>query len=201
MVFLKLFNTLTLIKYFQGLPKPIRDALLHLASTEDIQSLGLEIHERLLRVQREPTPDPELDFNPEPPVEWEEGVEEFSTHSMDDLWSLLGLRKTKTLPDFNDKIDPNAHNYWSDPEFMAENESSLRPLAPRWHQLVGIVKIVLQAFKGEPLMLMDQVGVGKTLQLVGAIAIFTFFRDFYDKNKSFPGSFGMRSLLRNLQYL
>jgi len=124
-------------------------------------------------------------------MEWEEGVEEFSTKSMDDLWALLGLNKTKTLPDFNDKIDPNAHNYWSNPEYMTANESSLRPLAPRWHQLVGIVKIVVQAFKGEPLMLMDQVGVGKTLQLVGAIAIFTFFRDFYDKNQSFPGGFGV----------
>jgi hypothetical protein len=184
---------LILINCSQGLPKPIRDALLHLASTEDIQSLGLEIHERLLRVQKEPAPVPDLDFNQEPPVEWEEGVEEFSTQSMDDLWSLLGLNTTKALPDFNDKIDPYAHNYWSDPEYMAANQSSLRPLAPRWHQLVGIVKIVLQAFKGEPLMLMDQVGVGKTLQLVGAIAIFTFFRDYYDKNKSFPGGFGMWS--------
>jgi hypothetical protein len=186
---------LILIKYSQGLPKPIRDALLHLASTEDIQTLGLEIHERLLRVQKEPAPVPDLDFNQEPPVEWEEGVEEFSAQSMDDLWSLLGLNTTKALPDFNEKIDPNAHNYWSDPEYMAANDSSLRPLAPRWHQLVGIIKIVLQAFKGEPLMLMDQVGVGKTLQLIGAITIFTFFRDFYDKNKSFPGGFGMSSPL------
>ena len=64
---------------------------------------------------------------------------------------------------------------------MSTNESALRPLAPRWHQLVGIVKIVMQAFKGEPLMLMDEVGVGKTLQLVGAIATLTFFRDFYEK--------------------
>ena len=113
---------------------------------------------------------------------------------MDDLWGLLGLQKTKTLPDFNLKIDINAHNYWSDPQYMEANKSSLRPLAPRWHQLVGILKIVLQAFKQEPLMLMDQVGVGKTLQLVGAIVIFTFFRDFYAKNKSFPGGFGMYSL-------
>lgn len=177
--------------FFIGLPKPIRDALLYLASTDDIKTLGLEIHEHLLRVQKEPAQVPELNFDHEPPIEWEEGVEEYSTKSMDELWAILGLQKTKTLPDFNNKIDIDAHNYWSNPEYMAENESTLRPLAPRWHQLVGILKIVVQAFKGEPLMLMDQVGIGKTLQLVGAIAVLTFFRDFYDKDKSFPGGFGM----------
>jgi hypothetical protein len=104
-------------------------------------------------------------------VEWEEGVEEFSSHSMENLWSLLGLKMTKTLPDFNDKIDPNTQNYWSDFEYMAANESSLCPLDPRWHQLVGIIKIVLQAFIGEPLILMNKVDVGKTLQLMGAIAL------------------------------
>jgi hypothetical protein len=135
---------------YTGLPKPIRDALQHLASPDDIHTLGLEIHERLLRLLREPAQVPELDFNQEPPMEWEEGVEELSTKSMDDLWALLGLQTTKALPDFNDKIDPNAHNYWSNPEYMVENDFTLCPLAPRWHQLVGILKIVLQAFKGQP---------------------------------------------------
>lgn len=186
---------------FVELPKPIRDALAQLASTTDIQMLALEIHERLLNVQKDPSDMPELNFDQEPPMEWEEGVEEFASKSMDDLWALLGLQKTKALPDFNDRIDVNTHNYWTDMEYMTENQSNLRPLSPRWHQLVGIVKIVLQAFKGEPLMLMDQVGVGKTLQLVGAIVIFTFFRDFYTENKKFPGGFGKRfRLFCNLDY-
>lgn len=181
--------------YFTGLPKPIRDALAHLASTSDIQMLGIEIHERVLQVEWELADVPELDFEQEPPVEWEEGVEEFSSKSMDDLWSLLGLQNTKALPDFNDRIDINAHNYWTDQEYMTDNASTLCLLSPRWHQLVGIIKIVVQAFKGEPLMLMDQVGVGKTLQLVGAVVILTFFRNFYHKNKKFPGVFGTPSRL------
>lgn len=78
-------------------------------------------------MQREPVPVPELDFDQEYPMEWKEGVEEFSTKSMDDLWSLLRLQKTKALPDFNDKIDPDAHNYWSDVEYMSTNESTLIP--------------------------------------------------------------------------
>lgn len=185
---------------FVELPKPIREALAQLASTTDIQTLALEIHERLLNVQRDPSDAPHLNFDQEPPMEWEEGVEEFATKSMDDLWAVLGLQKTKALPDFNERIDVNTHNYWTDMEYMTANASNLRPLSPRWHQLVGIVKIVFQAFKGEPLMLMDQVGVGKTMQLVGAIVILAFFRDFYVENKRFPGGFGM-SLARSVTWI
>jgi hypothetical protein len=179
------------IKNCTGLPKQIRDALAHLASTDDVQVLALEIHERLLHVLREPADMPEIEFNPEPVVEWEEGVEEYATKSMPDLWILLGLHSSKRLPDFNLDVDIDMHNYWTDSEYMAANQQKLRPLSPRWHQLVGIVKIVTQAFKGEPLMLMDQVGVGKTLQLVGAVVVLNFFRDFYKKSGRFPGTFGM----------
>lgn len=184
-----------------GLPKPIRDALTHLASTDDVQALALEIHERLLQVLREPADMPEIDFNPEPVVEWEEGVEEYASTSIDDLWGLLGLHSTKQLPDFNPKIDIDMHNYWTDHDYMAANLDKLRPLSPRWHQLVGILKIVNQGFKGEPLMLMDQVGVGKTLQLIGAIVVLNFFRDFHKKNGKFPGSFGMWPIFRLEYYI
>jgi hypothetical protein len=166
----------------------------HLASTNDVQSLALEIHERLLHISREPADAPELDFERDPPMEWEEGVEEFKDKSMDDLWSLLGLLHTKALPDFNEYIDIDMHNYWTDQEYMAANKANLCPLSPRWHQLVGIVKIVHQGFRGEPLMLMDEVGVGKTLQLVGAVVVLTFFRDFFQKNGKFPGGFGTCSV-------
>lgn len=144
-----------------------------------------------MHILREPADMPEIEFNPEPAVEWEEGVEEYSGKTMDELWMLLGLQHSKRLPDFNKDMDPNMHNYWTDPEYMAANQAKLNPLSPRWHQLVGILKIVAQGFKGEPLMLMDQVGVGKTLQLVGAIVVLNFFRDFYKKNRQFPGGFGM----------
>jgi hypothetical protein len=128
-------------------------------------------------------------------MEWEEGVEEYKSKTKDELWAILGLQNSSAIPDFNEYIDPEAHNYWSDPEYMHEHKATLRPLSPRWHQLVGIIKIIYQGFKGEPLMLMDEVGVGKTLQLVGALAVLTFFRDFYDKNGKFPGAFGKRSPL------
>ena len=45
---------------------------------------------------------------------------------------------------------------------------------------VGIMKIVVQGFKEEPLMLMDQVGARKTLQLVREIR-----RGFLDSQSSF----------------
>jgi hypothetical protein len=133
---------------------------------------------------------PELDFDRAPPLEWEEGVEEYKDKSKDELWAILGLTYSSALPDFNQYIDPDMHDYWSDPDYMHKRRDTLHPLTPRWHQLVGIIKIIHQGFKGEPLMLMDEVGVGKTLQLVGAVVILTFFRDYYDKNGKFPGAFG-----------
>jgi hypothetical protein len=47
-------------------------------------------------------------------------------------------------------------------------------------------------FQNLPILLMDDVGVGKTLQLVGFIALLTYFRAYYDEHGSFPGEFGER---------
>ncbi len=41
-----------------------------------------------------------------------------------------------------------------------------------------------------PLLLMDQVGIGKTMQLVGLIAVIAYFIDYHDKNHKFPGAYG-----------
>ena len=155
-----------------------------------MHSIALELHEHLLQLSCEHEDAPQLDWNQEPPVNWEEGTEELNSKTTDELWTMLGLHSTKVIPDFNEYVDVNMHNYWTDPKYMEEHKEELRGLSPRWHQLVGIVKIVFHAFKGEPLMLMDEVGVGKTLQLVGAFCVLNFFHDFYAKNKKFPGAYG-----------
>jgi len=167
----------------------MRDALAQLAKEPDVQHLALEIHERLQRLSEEPADVPALEFDREHNMDWEEGVEEFRSKTPDELWTMLGLSNTKALPDFNTTIDPHGHNPWEHPEYMEKNAETLRPMAPRWHQLVGIVKLVEQAFRGEPLMLMDEVGIGKTMQVFGCISVITFFREFYAEHGYFPGAF------------
>ncbi|THG93946.1 hypothetical protein EW026_g7417 [Hermanssonia centrifuga] len=39
---------------------------------------------------------------------------------------------------------------------------------------------------------MDQVGIGKTMQLVGLIAVIAYFIDYHDKNHKFPGAYDKR---------
>jgi hypothetical protein len=131
-------------------------------------------------------------------VLWKEGVEEWQEKTEDELWEMLGLLE-KRLPMFNERVDMHSlHDPWDaegkrwfeDPE----NQAQIMPLAPHWHQLVGIYKMLNHAFRGKPILLMDEVGLGKTLQVVSVIAVLAFFCAFCDQNGRFPGAFGARFL-------
>ena len=127
--------------------------------------------------------------------DWTEGIEEFKNISTDVLWAMLG-RPDKDLPWFNTHHDPDGiHNRWEsrDDEWFA-NPKNLVPLVPRWHQLVGILRMLQLAFAGKPILLMDEVGVGKTLQVVGTITMLAYFRGFWKDKKDYPGAFGKRHL-------
>jgi hypothetical protein len=122
-------------------------------------------------------------------VEWSEGVEEFHDLSMDDLWALLGLAE-KAVPFFNATQDPFSNNDpWTKEghQWLKENGKDLEL---RWHQLVGVVKMLYNAFAGRPVLLMDEVGLGKTIQLTACIAILAYYRDYYATHQRFPGAFG-----------
>ena len=63
------------------------------------------------------------------------------------------------------------------------------PLGLHWHQLIGIVKIMRHTIEGKPLLLMDQVGISKTMQIIDAITTYTLFHCFYKAHKKFSGEF------------
>lgn len=177
----------------KGLPKALREALEYLASENLIKQLAIATHEQVLLCadNGENVSAPELDFDIEPSMEWAEGVEEFKDSTIESLWSMLGLFNNE-LPFFNITQDPNGvHDPWvkADQGWLANSNNTI-PLMPHWHQLVGIVKMVEQAFKGEPILLMDEVGIGKTMQVIGVVAVLTFFREFHSKYNRFPGAFG-----------
>lgn len=81
------------------------------------------------------------------------GVDEFRGMSTDDLFRILGLGAIKQLPLVSDNMQI------------------------KWHQLVGIASMLKAMFsetKGapsRPTMLCDDVGLGKTVQVIGLLAM------------------------------
>ncbi|EGN97047.1 hypothetical protein SERLA73DRAFT_75893 [Serpula lacrymans var. lacrymans S7.3] len=148
-------------------PKLLRDALEKLANTDQVSGLERAIHKFMERLtDQDMQAMPTLDFELPPVIAWKEGVEDFADKSEDDLWRMLGLEQTRALPHFQTKTDPTASiKPWSikGQTWLDENNTAV-PLQPKWHQLVGIVKMMDKVLKGEPLLLMDKVGVGKMMQ-------------------------------------
>ncbi|KAG6370138.1 P-loop containing nucleoside triphosphate hydrolase protein [Boletus reticuloceps] len=178
------------------IPKPIQDALRALASREDVEAIANQIKVSLENVQMSANPEPlelELDDNVDLKG-WKEGVEELSKVSEESLWTMLGFPQKK-LPFMQEWMDSGATiDPWSaEGQAWLEDERSERlPLKPRWHQLVGIYRMLERAFEGKPVLLMDGVGMGKTLQVLGTIACLTFYRHHYSLHKKFPGQFADR---------
>jgi hypothetical protein len=185
-----------LLNIHKELPPVLRNALAHLASTEQVRQLQTMLISQIdmLAPDAEIEPAPFLDFEDVDEMSWTEGVEELQHISVDDLWARLGF-KNRQLPFFNARQDPfGLHDPW-DPEDKEwfENENNTESFKPRWHQLVGIYRMVQRAFAGEPILLMDEVGLGKTLQVVGLIVVLEWYREYYEQHKVFPGEFGEHS--------
>ncbi|KAH9852798.1 hypothetical protein C2E23DRAFT_697312, partial [Lenzites betulinus] len=107
---------------------------------------------------------------------WTEGVEEYSKLSYAELARALGLPNSD-LPFFNLLQDPIGElDAWSEEGQAVLRSDAAVPLKPMWHQMVGITKIIDNLFDKKNLLIMDEVGVGKTMQAVGAIAMYEYQR-------------------------
>jgi hypothetical protein len=177
-----------------GIPKSLRDALDKLATEEEVKELEILI-ESALGAMAPPDGDEVvvIDFTENIDMgDWKSGVEEYNKCTEDDLWEHLGLPEKK-LPFFQTRTDPNAAiDPWSEDgqQWLDNPQSPAQNLAPRWHQLVGILRLIDRVLNGEPVMLMDGVGVGKTMQAVGLITCLAQYREHYRKHGKFPGKFG-----------
>ncbi|KAG1798808.1 P-loop containing nucleoside triphosphate hydrolase protein [Suillus variegatus] len=178
------------------LPKSLRDALDKLATEEEVKELEILIESTLGAMVPPDGDEVVIDFTENINVsDWKSGVEEYDECSEDDLWEHLGLPEKK-LPFFQTRTDPDAAlDPWSEEgqQWLDNPQSQAQNLAPRWHQLVGILRLIDRVLDGEPVMLMDGVGVGKTMQAVGLIACLAHYREHYKKRGKFPGKFAQRS--------
>lgn len=125
--------------------------------------------------------------------DWESGVEVWEKLQAEELYRYLGLDHEKPLPFFNKYIDvADSRDAWAHPSLVEADEGNKDRilLRPHWHQLVGMCKMLDCLFEGKPVLLMDGVGLGKTLQVVGVIALLAFYRTVRKDTGSFPGAFG-----------
>lgn len=165
-----------------------------LASKEKVKNLTIALGEQLCQSDRDaPAEDvPCLDLSAENciDVDWTEGVEQYQVLTKDSALTILGL-SGNTFPQFNNKQDINgAHDPWleHDREWFSLSQNG-EDLVPRWHQVIGVLKMIENFFVDRPTLLMDDVGLGKTLQVAGLFSTLAFYRDHHEKNGCFPGKF------------
>lgn len=179
------------------LPRFIRLALENLAPADRVREF-----ERTVRsaIESLPGEDDEIpEFNPfdleeSVEVEWEEGGEEFRGFTINGLYALHGIypkgEEEPTFPFFNRYLPTPAksrHKQHADVDKATSKDSEARELLrARWHQVLGVVKMVKLAFHGKAALLMDEVGLGKTLQVVGVIAELARLREAKEKNRQVP---------------
>ncbi|KAI5982172.1 P-loop containing nucleoside triphosphate hydrolase protein [Pisolithus albus] len=174
-----------------NLPKALREALKKLATEQQIREIKQLVQAALENIQPDDMafdlPDGDgIDFT------WKEGVEDLGKFTEDELWAHLGLKEQKVIPLFQRYTDPDAViEPWTDEgeKWLKNPDSGRQPLHARWHQLVGILRMMQRAFQGEAVLLMDGVGIGKTFQVIGFIACLAWFRSHFEAHKKFPGSF------------
>lgn len=114
------------------------------------------------------------------------GVDEESKMSLEELAAQLDLGPEYTIPLWNKEEHSGGLNYWDDSKVIEERPSTERlPLRPRWHQLVGVFGALKRAFSGQPLLLADEVGLGKTAQVMAIVALLTHYRESAQHLKGF----------------
>ncbi|KIK12890.1 hypothetical protein PISMIDRAFT_38574, partial [Pisolithus microcarpus 441] len=173
------------------LPKALREALKKLATEHEIREIEQLVQAALENIQPDDTAF-DLPEGDHIDIPWKEGVEDLGKFTEDELWAHLGLKEKKAIPMFQKYTDPDAViEPWTDEgeRWLNSPDSGREPLRARWHQLVGIFRMLQRAFQGDAVLLMDGVGIGKTFQVIGFIACLAWFRSHFEVHKKFPGSF------------
>ena len=129
---------------------------------------------------------------PEVPVdlgEWSEGTEMHAELSLDDVNAALGLIKGH-FEGLNRTEDPDGLlDGWTEQGRKMLASDRALPLEPRWHQRIGVLRMLECLFARLPVLLMDEVGVGKTAQAICLLAIYVWYVSHHNAKGCFPGKF------------
>ncbi|KAL7283873.1 hypothetical protein ACG7TL_001143 [Trametes sanguinea] len=167
------------------LPKALRQALENMPSAHDAELMLARIVEVIGAAEAEG----DLELQAPEPFSWAEGVEAYKMLAIADISAAFGL-PSEHFPFFNKKTDNNGNeDPWTEAGREALRSPNAADLKPFWHQWVGVLKIVDNMMSGKNLMLMDQVGVGKTMQAVGTLAMYEWLRVNKEKRGHYPTRF------------
>ena len=179
-----------------GLSKSLQEALKYMATHQEVNYLARQLEERVELHKTIADGPPEIELDPHDPVDWMEGVEHLQTKTEDELYEMLGF-EDKKIPFLASEIDiepdvaPDAaSNEDADDIAPVTQAAEKQPMALKWHQLVGVVKMVERALTSNPILLMDDVGLGKTLQVIALFAVMAYYRQFHAKAGKYPGLWG-----------
>ncbi|KAH9019253.1 P-loop containing nucleoside triphosphate hydrolase protein [Lactarius pseudohatsudake] len=170
----------------KGLSKNLKDALQRIATGKEAAVMSEQLAERLEAENLQLWKPVKFDFEPEGAVEWSEGVENLQNKTPEELYKLLGLGE-ESVPFFREKITVDATADESDGGTTTNKRFSLR-----WHQLVGVVKMLERAMASQPVLLMDDVGLGKTVQVLAFFAMLAYYREAYAETGKYPGIWGQQ---------
>ncbi|KAI5988912.1 hypothetical protein EDC04DRAFT_2614443 [Pisolithus marmoratus] len=168
------------------LPKSLRDALCNLATEEDIYAVTQYLLAMIEEMDATAT-DEQVELDLDAPIDpaWTEGIESLSKITEDALWQKLGFTDKK-IPFFQRWTDPDGLiDPWSQ-----EGQAWLNTATSKRQ----IYHMLERTFEGKPVLLMDGVGLGKTLQVLGTIACLAYYSRMYTEKGTFPGDFAGRKM-------
>lgn len=168
----------------------MRDALTRMASKKEATLMSEQLAERLELEKAQMESNIEFNVDPAPLEAWSEGVEHLKGLTPGELYQLLGLER-HSIPFFR---QGNVREVSGELGEMETSATTTEGTSLRWHQLVGVVRILERSIKSEPVLLMDDVGLGKTVEVLALFAMLTYYREFYNKHGQYPGLWGERNL-------
>ncbi|PSR79377.1 hypothetical protein PHLCEN_2v7065, partial [Hermanssonia centrifuga] len=97
------------------------------------------------------------------------------------------LKKVKKVIEGNTGL----YTTWTeeDLKWLDDDTHDCNPVQIRWHQLIGIHKLMTHVFANKSVLMMDDVGIGKTLQAIRLICMQMYMIYSFDTAKKYPGSF------------
>ena len=128
---------------------------------------------------------------------WTEGTDRFDKLTIDELRALTGYAvdgvNIGDSPFLARLIDPARNLVPGTREFeVAEANGLLTKLLLRWHQWVAVIEMVRRTFTdklgepGDPTLLADQVGLGKTITVILYIQVLWHLQELQRNNHNWP---------------
>jgi hypothetical protein len=120
------------------------------------------------------------------------GTEDLERKASKELWGILGVNER--VPGMSTHLGKagQALNPWDFPQewrVILMSKDAVDPFSLRKNQLVGLVKLVQQYFRGDSTCLFDAVGGGKTIQILALLAMLRANRIHKENTSSFLGEF------------